>query len=190
MSRAISRKKIEDAILDGARNAHDEWRKVSGYQSLEYAPELFIQAKIFTALWGAGCPYVTLEDGVDNLFQVAGASRVGRSPRKGRVDIVVWWKKDQPRTLIEVKKAKACNACNADAKRVRQTINRRGKGDAKNSIESGYLVVYTSAKNEKTVTSRFEKIAENTNSRLSKPEIIYTEEYEMYWSIGVFSVNL
>lgn len=101
------------------------------------------------------------------------------------IDIIIWWANETPRLLIEVKKGWQYNSINADAKRLRQIIRRRG------SQKEGLIVVYTEAEKSKTIIDRFEKMALKSDTKLIDylDPIRRSEEDDiLYWSAACFSV--
>lgn len=143
---------IQKACLLGVKTAYDKYYEWTGGLSLDHAPESFIQSEIANSL-STVSRYVTLEDGVRDTLISAGASIKGKMPRNGRLDIVTWWEAGTPRKYIEVKKAFRNSAIAADAKRLRQMVNRGG------SIRKGLIVVYTSAMRSDTLLNRIETMA-------------------------------
>lgn len=175
---------IQAACLSGVKSAYEKYYKFSGGQSLWYAPESFIQAEIANSL-AKICPYVTLEDNVRDLLHHSNANLRGRTPRKGRIDIITWWQQGSPRKLIEVKKAYNRDAINNDARRLRQMISRGG------STRKGLIIVYTSAVKEKTITNRLEAIAINSKTTLAcnlGAQKCSDNEEIWHWDVGCFMV--
>lgn len=104
----ISKKKIIDAILNGINTAFDEYEEMSGGCWLSAAPEHYVVCKIAESLSKLdGAKYITMEGGVKDTLNEAGAVSVGR-PKKalkvnGRADIIFWNGNEEPRGIIEVK---------------------------------------------------------------------------------------
>jgi len=185
MSSAIPYPEILTASLKGVNNAFRKYHKWSNGQWLNMAPESFIQAEIANCL-SKICPYITLEDTVGNLLEDADAELRGPKPRNsasGRMDIIVWWAKDKPRILIEVKKAWSDYALSYDAKRLRQLLNKGG------SIQKGLLVAYTHAKKAEKIETRFKNMADNSDTIL-KRRIGPRKREDWYWDAGCFSVDI
>ncbi|MCZ7380676.1 MAG: hypothetical protein O8C64_03750 [Candidatus Methanoperedens sp.] len=189
MSSAIPYPEILTASLKGVNNAFRKYHKWSNGQWLNMAPESFIQAEIANCL-SKKCPYITLEDTIGNLLEDADAESRGPKPRNsasGRMDIIVWWAKDKPRILIEVKKAWKSDALNADAIRLRQLLNRGG------SIQKGLLVAYTSAQKPETIDDRFKDLAYNSGTILESrvgPLKRKDDGEVWHWDAGCFSVKV
>jgi len=154
-----------------------------------YAPESFIQYKIAQSLfkWDKKI-FVTLEDTVRDILNFSHSDCRGRPPRSnasGRVDIIVWNKKEEPLYLIEVKKFSYINnVIDADVKRLKQLVKKE------NSIHDGFVAVYSEAKTRKTISNRFEKYASSSKSKLTKKYISLKSEADgYYWGAAVFSVS-
>ena len=190
MSRAVSYPKIYEAVLDGVNNAFKKYHKWSNGQWLNRAPEGFIQTEIANSL-SKICPYITLEDTVQDILEDSNAEKRGPKPRgsaAGRVDIIVWWADLTPRILIEVKKAWSNNALTKDARRLMQLLNRGG------SLQNGkgFIVVYTAAKKRKTIDDNFENMAYYSGTTLKRRigPIRRKDDGEVwYWDAGCFSID-
>ncbi|HYD67189.1 hypothetical protein [Azospirillum sp.] len=171
MTFRVRRNDIEEVILSGAAAAFRDYEELSGGHWLDMAPESFIQSRIaqeFRALQGDGNRlYVTLEASPKKI-----EADCGRRPDRRRVkmrenqrlDILVWHKNGaRPRAAIEIKKsAELTLSLRSDAKRLRQWC--RGNNPL---MDSGYLVVYTSAKCgdvRPTINKRFNRIADATDA--------------------------
>jgi len=101
------KEKIFESVLSGIEQASDEFCKISGWDSLWYAPEYFLTCSIARQLASHKKGALTIEDCVRDTMHIAGANGPGR-PRyglrkDGRFDLVLWWKNDKPRAVIEVK---------------------------------------------------------------------------------------
>lgn len=180
--------KVVECCMEGVRNASSLYTEWSGGDSLSDAPEIVMQCEIARCL-AESFPYVTLEDTVDSIIEASGAQARGRKPRDsatGRVDIVVWWAKDEPRYAIEVKKAWNSKDLNSDAKRIKQLLGRGG------SQQAGFVVAYTAARKTETVDRRFTQMARNTQASMVKrlgPQH-YTEDGELaFWDAACFRVK-
>ena len=108
MNGRISLNRIIDATLSGIEVAFNNHYEISGGWWLDNAPEYYITstlANYFGDLEGA--KYVTLEHGVKNAMEIAGAVSRGRYTQKirrnGRSDLLLWWGGETPRALIEIK---------------------------------------------------------------------------------------
>lgn len=172
--------------LRGVASAFDKYRRMSGGYWLSYAPESYIQAEIANAL-AKKCPFVTLEDNVGEILENSGADRRGAKPRGsrwGRVDIVVWWKNDSPRTLIEVKKISNGAIFNDDAKRLRGLLKKKTS-----SFAEGILIGYADAPYKEKIDERFDAIITNTGSELIgrlNPRKSVEDGKPYYWDAACF----
>lgn len=107
MSRGIPKKQVFGSVLRGVEQASESFCKISGWESLWYAPEYFLTCAIARELAESGSGETTIEDGVRETMEIAGANGPGK-PRNGlrkggRFDLVLWWKQGTPRAVIEVK---------------------------------------------------------------------------------------
>ena len=187
MSRAIPRQTIFDASVKGVQKAFTEYREWTNGYWLSYAPESYIQVEIARSLKKEFL-FITLEDTVRDILIDSDAEMRGRKPRNspaGRVDIIAWWKNETPRALIEVKKCWTYDGINSDAIRLRQLLKHGG------SLQIGLIVVYTEAKNEKTITERFKKMEIHSNTQMQsrlKPKKDKDDD-NWYWDAACFLVN-
>lgn len=187
MSKAVSLNDSIVACLDGVKKAFNHYYKWSGGYWLGQASEGLMQSEIAKSL-AKVCPFVTIEDTVRNILKEAEASVHGCKPRKsakGRVDIVAWWAKDQPRLLIEVKRAFEYKSINNDAKRIKQLLNRGG------SLQGGLIIVYTDAETAKTIENRFNSMAKLSGTTLHRK--IINKKIEdgkvRHWGSGCFIIK-
>ena len=178
---------IASQALRGIESAFRKYERMSGGYWLSYAPECYIQAEIANAL-AKKCPIVTLEDNVGEILKNSGADRRGAKPRGsrwGRVDIVVWWKNDSPRTLMEVKKITSATVLNDDAKRLRRLLKKKDTG----SFAEGLLVGYADAPYKEKIDERFADIEANTGSELYRrltPRKSVENGMPHYWDAACF----
>lgn len=188
MTPAVSIKEIEELLLKGVKKAFRTYSNYTGGWGLGFAPESFIQFSIAQTV-AKKIPYVTFEDTVDSILFNADAERRGPKPRsssKGRVDLILWWAKDKPRVLVEVKKTWGVTGINEDADRLRKLQNRGG------TFQSCYVVAYTDAIKKETVIAKLDKIAESSKTKIVgriSPLIVDDEEYvKWYWGAACFKV--
>ena len=188
MSRAIPIQTIFEKSLNGVQKAFNDYYEWTNCYWLCHAPESYIQVEIARSL-KKEFPFITLEDTVRAILKDSDAEIRGRMPRSnssGRVDIIVWWNNETPRALIEVKKSWTYDAINSDAKRLRQLLNRGG------SIQCGIIVVYTDARNEETINSRFKNMELNSDTKIKLrlgPMKRKEENQIWYWDAACFLVN-
>lgn len=128
--------------------AHEQYENMTGGWWLWTAPEYFITsciAQTLNALEGPG--FITLEHGASHALESAGGKGRGRLPRdfreNGKVDILLWWGRDEPRAVIEVKnQVSTQNAYEADINRIKAFLNRN---TGNSSLQFGILSFYQSA---------------------------------------------
>lgn len=178
---------IINKALQGVENAFKNYYNWSGGEWLYWAPEGFIRDEIARSL-SKICPYVTLEDTVDSILKNGGCERRGPKPRskKGRVDLIVWWKNGTPRFLIEIKIGTKKKEVNKDIKRLRQLLKRGG------SLQKGALIVYKSASDPETIDKRFSEITEKPGVSLKKrigPKKRKEDWGIRYWDAGCFLIK-
>lgn len=189
MARSVAYSEILTATLDGVNNAFRKYHKWSNGYWLDSAPESFIESEIVNSL-SKTVRYLTLQDTIRSILEDANADLRGPKPRNsaiGRIDIIVWWANENPRILIEVKKAQSNNVLNADARRLRQMLNKES------SLQKGLIVAYTSAQKSKTIDDRFENMAYNSGTILEQrigPKKRKDDGEIWYWDAGCFSVDL
>ena len=103
----VSRKAIRNEILACIRDAHTTYRHISGGLWPDETAEPYLGVKIAERIAKKAGVSVTLETPTQEVID--GAKKDGRGRplkdfRHGRVDIVVWWKRETVRHVIEVKK--------------------------------------------------------------------------------------
>jgi len=186
---AGTRKPLEElqkCCLKGVQSAFKKHHQFTGGYSLRQAPEAFIQGEMACAM-GRAKHFVTLESGVKMLLQAAGAEMRGRKPRNGRIDLAVWWKGDRPRYVIEVKKVFSNDSITSDAKRLRQVLGRKG------TLRRGLVVVYSDAAKIETLESRFDAIADKSNTTVREKTTVYefvdNLQRVRYWQAACFVVK-
>jgi len=172
---------IQRACLEGAVNAFELHYKWSGGWLLGYAPESLIQSEIARCL-SEVCPFVTLEGSVDEILRDSEASSRGSNFRAGRFDIVTWSAKDKPYLLIEIKKAWWRKVINEDVIRLKKVLKRGG------TTRGGLVVVYTSAKKEKTINNRIIGLKEESETTMAC-RIGPQERDGVFWDVACFSVR-
>jgi len=145
MSNAISIDKVIESTLNGideSMNLYQEW---SGGEWLWNAPEYLITVKIAENIANIqGSKYITLEDNVDYILDVANAKGQGRIPeeirKNGRSDIVLWWADETPRAVIEVKNSVfRLGKISGDIDRIQEILKRK---KANNTLQFGLIAFY------------------------------------------------
>jgi len=169
MSAAASINSIISACNKGINSAYKSYEEMST-ERLWSAPEYFITSLIAIEIANSpGSKYVTLEGGIHNSLECAGATGKGKFHKainlNGRSDIVIWWAGDTPRAIIEVKN-RVSNKKNyeKDIHRIMHMLNRKSDDS---SLQFGVFAFYTSTtKSSKSSASvildnRLKKIEEN-----------------------------
>ena len=104
----LSVQQIEEAVVQGIECAQKKYLNWA-LLTLSSAPEYFITMNVAEQIMALdGAKYLTLEYNAKYTLEDAGAMKRGRLPKDlradGRVDIVLWYGKDEPRAIIEIKK--------------------------------------------------------------------------------------
>lgn len=167
---------LEEALMKSVVVAWNNYEYISGGWWLSHAPESFLQSQsasyisrnIDTNIFPECSPKrwkASLED--DSVKR--GRSLIVND--KQRFDLIVWWKRNTPRAIVEIKRAYSANGVLSDADKVW----RYRKEATKYGFGAAYLLVYTEAcKNrgrgggKKTVEQRFEKWNENIYKNVTK----------------------
>jgi hypothetical protein len=154
MSKAIPFDTIVEAVFEGAQKGIKKYHRMSGGYDVKYMPESYIQGKIADMLHEYGLPYVTLETKMSDLAEFGGGGLDRRTCQNDgkRVDVVAWWEKDEPRTLIEVKRYSDSFTCCEDEKRVVSLIKKI------DSCKEGILVLCTSSEVEDKVYNDIDSV--------------------------------
>lgn len=153
MSRQISMGKIVDAVLAGIKKSQKQYEKWSNGAWLWEAPEYLITVNVANKIAEIdGAKYITLEHGSKSTVEEAGARGKGRLPKdireRGRVDILLWRGRDEPRAVIEIKRSiYNFDQYEKDIKRIKQFLNRNRD---QSSLQFGLLGYYDSADDSKS----------------------------------------
>ena len=145
MSKAISIDKIIEATLDGIDESMEVYQEWSGGEWLWNAPEYLIIVKIAENISKIeGSKYITLEDNVDYLLDLAKAKGQGKVSGKartnGRSDIVLWWANGTPRAIIEVKNSVfSLEKISKDLDRIREILKRK---KSNSTLQFGLISFY------------------------------------------------
>lgn len=162
--------KIVSNTLAGIAKAHKDYERWTGGYWLWDAPEYLITTYIARQLttYRGHAYYVTLENSVRDAINDAGGFRRGRPRRdlrlQGRCDILLWWAKDTPRAIIEVKKQIS------DFKHISDDVARICSNlDNNNDIHTGLMAYYTSHRSKpdtaaKVISERQERIESGTRN--------------------------
>jgi len=192
MTVRLSKIRIIEMILQSSQKSFEKYRDITGSYGLGQAPESLLQVDIFHGLKKVS-PYTTLEDTVRTVLAEGNMSLRGQKPRgsaSGRFDIVLWDNQAAPKVIVEIKKAWEKNACNRDAKRIRDMLSRDGS-----EISYGILVAYAQTAKIETLNNRFNAIAKETRTKIKAshrvgPTKVQDEgELPWYWDVGCFVVS-
>ena len=166
--------KIVGNTLAGIAKAHKDYERWTGGYWLCDAPEYLITTYIARQLttYRGHKYYVTLENNTRAAINDAGGMRKGRPRRdlrlQGRFDILLWWAKDTPRAIIEVKKhISAFKHISEDVSRICSTL------EQENDIRAGLVAYYTSHGSEpdevaQFISKRLEVIETGTRNYVNK----------------------
>ncbi len=167
---------IVKKTLAGISEAQEDYNNWTGDHWLWEAPEYMVTtyiAKQISDLEDKSF-YLTLEHKVKDAIDEAGGLPVGR-PRKilrleGKFDILVWWAKETPRAVIEVKKqVEGFSDIEADVSRICGILS-----IPDSSFRCGFIVYYTS----KYKTGSAKKYVSNRVEGIAKEVKKFTYEYE------------
>lgn len=103
----ISGRRIVEAMIQSGEKAVVDFRRISGGEWFDEAPEYFLTTYVALAVKQIESAYVLLEPSVGQTRKFAGSVRRGRASkherRCGRFDVVLYWANGSPRAAIEVK---------------------------------------------------------------------------------------
>jgi hypothetical protein len=148
-----------------AEKVYASW---TGGVTMRAAPESFVQTMIAQKLHEAGTK-LFLEASVKALiaFSEGETDSDEKGPTGGRIDIATYYKSHRPRFLIEIKKLGKKGSFRADHDRIVSLMNRV------ESIQNGFLVGYTVAAKENTVSMRLSYPVDELKVRMvRKPDVI------------------
>ncbi len=162
MSAAVSVEIIKNAILDGIKEAWEDYYKASNGEWLWNAPEYFITVKIRDAILKKCTQdtskkiFITLEDNVKYILTESNSKGRGKIPndirKDGRFDIVLWWASSYPRCIIEVKNRYNKKQIYSDLERICKTLNKSQKSED-SSLQFGVFAFYTDSYSEQGKSS-------------------------------------
>jgi len=108
MPRQIPIKEVADAAISGIEKAYKFHDELSGGEPFSIAPEYLVTCHIAQSIYkldGSLC--LLLEHAISDIIECSGAKCCGKYAddlrKNGRSDIVLYWKKGDPRAIIEVK---------------------------------------------------------------------------------------
>ena len=205
MSNAISIDRIIKATLDGIDESMSIYQKWSGGEWLWNAPEYLLTIKIAENISKIkGSKFITLEDNVDYLLNLANAKGRGKisdkTRKNGRSDIVLWWANGTPRAIIEVKNSVYNqNKISNDINRIKAILKRK---KSKSTLQFGLIAFYIDrkykTKNAKeNIENRIYEIFSEVKNKY--PDItfrLYFRQKEIYedntsaWSSVVFLIKV
>ena len=197
---------IAHAILDGIDESMSSYEIWSGGEWLWNAPEYLMTVKISENIIKRvdEKKYITLEDNVDYILDIAGAKGRGkysnRIRKNGRFDIVIWWENYTPRTIIEVKNdVFGIYRISNDIDRIRDVLKRK---EEVSTIESAFMAFYISrhyksGDAKRKVELQVRKIKKEIDSRYKDLHCsIYIREKDIYnndmdaWASVVFELRI
>jgi hypothetical protein len=159
VSRAIAKNELSSAMVEGVKQAHGKYLLATGDEWLWQAPEYVITTSLLDSLVRLRRSthdanlYVTLESSVTECLTAAGARGRGILPQNlrhnGRFDLVLWWKKGEPRAAVEVKN-QVCtySQIKQDVYRLASLLRRKHQIIGMSSFQFAALVFYTSLRTQ------------------------------------------
>jgi hypothetical protein len=173
---------LEKVIMQGAMNAHDAHRTLTGGWWLDRAPESFIQVLVAQRI--ATLEHqVYIDTSLKKIVQDIGRRHRGRPSTniRQRPDISVWFKtSDTLRAVIEIKRAWQFRPVRLDAMKLTKYLRQKG------AAGTGYLLVYSEINGQRRrvkLRNRFEKWA-NRLSWTLVGHIVRTSHVDTDWAWG------
>lgn len=170
MPRQIRQDVVIDAILNGIEDAEKAYEQWSGGASLAFTAEHLINAFIAKSIMQvSGAKFITVEDSCKYAIEKACIGRKGKIAKatraNGRIDLLLWWAKDKPRAVIEVKNNvyNYKGQCAADIDRIARLL----LIGAENSLQFGIFAFYSSVDDGKVKTAT-EKLEHRYQTVLSR----------------------
>jgi len=175
---------IVDRVIEGIGKAQRDYKKWSGDENLDNAPEYLITVSIAQSIAQLRLDnyFITLEGGVKGTLESCGALGKGRIHRdmraNGKFDIVIWWAGGTPRAVIEVKhNIWFFRRLRIDLQRIGETLKRKSDNS---TLQFGILAFYISCEG---------KDSENAQGNV-KRKIHYLYQKSKAILDGDFTVNL
>ena len=176
MSSSLTIKIVSKTILDGMIKVEKDYRNWSGGDWLWRAPEYLITVYVSKQLASVKVnKYITLENSTKEAIEYAGVRGTGNLHSdirsNGRVDILLWWAKGDPRAVIEIKNdVYTYIKIKKDVNRICRMLKRKSK---KSSLEFGvisfYMSRYYKSKNPKEMMDKqINKLLNNTKNDAEK----------------------
>jgi hypothetical protein len=166
MPKQIPIEHVVNATLKGIEKSQKQYLKWSGDYWLWRAPEYLITTNIAGQISNInGTKYITMENGVSEAIDDAGAQGKGRLHGNirgdGKMDIVLWWANGTPRAIIEVKnQIYYSDQYEKDIRRIEKVLCRKPEDS---SFQFGLFAFYDSA-NDSPRKSATEKVADKINN--------------------------
>jgi hypothetical protein len=177
--------KFEQALIEGAKAAQEDYGEITGGWWLSYGPESFIGHTIANKLRKEGF-LVFPEASPKKIREEMDDPPKGRPPKNlgQRFDLVVWEKSNEKiKAVIEIKKAWDITLLRTDQKKIATFLKQH------EYVKSGYLLAYTDAKGvrrENTLSNRLDKWAQGLSCSLVGFHIDKQGSEEWSWAIGLF----
>lgn len=166
MSRAVSIKTIIEACEAAIAEAEHTYSNWSGGITMRAAPESLVQIKLAEKISEKGVR-VVLEYGVRQFMEESNGKSpaLEKIPRnsQGRFDIVAFFKKGEPRLIIEVKKLNGSMSLDRDHKRIQEILQ------ACPGVQCGIIVAYGTAAEKQTLTNRLKSQKSLDGIKLLQP---------------------
>ena len=191
---------MERRIVEGAKQAHREYYRLSN-EWLDHAPEFFLTTMVARELGRGVMKYWVYLDASPKKIKDEMEHVSPGQPAKNnqfRFDLVVWWKNNLPRAVIEVKRAWAIAPLLKDKKKIIGFLKQKQAKGAKR----GYLLVYSEAREKKgkkgsgknTLCNRFNNFATQLKAELAGAPHIETPlnnhwEEKYSWGIALYRIK-
>ena len=183
MSR-LTYEEILNSCIKGIKKSHKEYEEWNGWQWLWEAPEYLLTVNIAKEIAKVKkTKYITLEDNIKETLKNANAKIKGALKKNiranGRSDIVLWWGKETPRGIIEVKNGvDNIRDIKKDVDRIIGILEK--ESDIQLGVVTFYMFGYYKSKNPfEALNEKLEDIV-NELSKISKDNNLnFKEKFEI-----------
>jgi len=145
MSTRLPIKVVTNAILEGIKKAESDYQEWADGDWLWRAPEYMLTVYVAKQIANLNySKYITLENSTKDAMEIAGANVKGGLHAKiranGRVDILLWWARGDPRAVIELKNSVySYRKIKKDVDRISRMLKTKSK---ESSLQFGTISFY------------------------------------------------
>ena len=185
----VSREDVVKVILSGIQKAHEDYYRMSGGRWMWRGPEYWVTTYVAKELWKLyGDGFVVAEANSEKMTSVAGEDPGHTPVHNMRFDIALYFPKEIPHAVIEIKNQQQKKNLLEDVDRVLTALSEYG-------LRFGALAYYYSAHRKKksakkAVEDYAQKLSEEAKSRAggyaysSAPEPIVCGDAKNAWLAG------